>query len=430
MFSVILASSIEKGSANMHTTVKKLTDKKSITLLVFLCAVIYFVSYVTRINYSAVLVEIMKSEGYTKTAASVPLTGLFIVYGAGQLVSGVLGDKLSPEKIIFTGLVTSSAMNILLPFAPSTRIMTLIWCINGFAQALMWPPLVKILTKYLTGEEYAKNIVYIAFGSSLGTIAVYSASPIIISLLNWKWVFFSAAIIALCVAFIWIFTVFGIEKRAIDVEVPQAHASATNSSVGKTKFSKAAIILLLLIMITNIFQGLLRDGITTWMPTYMADTFGFDSKGAIFTGVALPVASMIISMFTANLYRRILKNEAKCTSLFFVICTACCFTLCLSGAANPALSTVMLMTASAATHAINFMYTSIAVARFERFGKTSFVSGAINSSVYIGSALSTYGIAYITELFGWQGTMITWFAVSLIGLIICLITIKPFGREL
>ncbi len=421
---------MEKGSANMHTTVKKLTDKKSITLLVFLCAVIYFVSYVTRINYSAVLVEIMKSEGYTKTAASVPLTGLFIVYGAGQLVSGVLGDKLSPEKIIFTGLVTSSAMNILLPFAPSTRIMTLIWCINGFAQALMWPPLVKILTKYLTGEEYAKNIVYIAFGSSLGTIAVYSASPIIISLLNWKWVFFSAAIIALCVAFIWIFTVFGIEKRAIDVEVPQAHASATNSPVGKTKFSKAAIMLLLLIMIANIFQGLLRDGITTWMPTYMADTFGFDSKGAIFTGVALPVASMIISMFTANLYRRILKNEAKCTSLFFVICTACCFTLCLSGAANPALSTVMLMTASAATHAVNFMYTSIAVARFERFGKTSFVSGAINSSVYIGSALSTYGIAYITELFGWQGTMITWFAVSLIGLIICLIAIKPFGREL
>mgnify|MGYP003303755188 CR=1 FL=1 len=45
------------------------------------------------------------------------------------------------------------------------------------------------------------------------------------------------------------------------------------------------------------------------------------------------------------------------------------------------------------------MYTSIAVSKFERFGKTSFVTGAINSSVYIGSAVSTYGIAAINENF-------------------------------
>ena len=197
----------------MTETVKKLTTKKYIFALVFLCSVIYFVSYITRINYSAVLVEIMRSEGFEKTAASVPLTGLFIVYGVGQLISGYLGDKFSPEKIIFFGLLLTSGMNILLPLCSSTHLMTAVWCVNGFAQALMWPPLVKILSKLLTLDDYAKNIIYIHFGSGIGTIAVYVISPVIISNSSWKFVFFTAAAVAIIVAVVWIFTIFRIEKN-------------------------------------------------------------------------------------------------------------------------------------------------------------------------------------------------------------------------
>ena len=407
---------------------KKLTQKKYIYSLVFLCAIIYFVSYVTRINYSAVLVEIMKSEGFTKTAASVPLTGLFIVYGVGQLISGVLGDKFSPEKIIFFGLFLTAAMNITLPFAAvSTKMMTVVWSINGFAQALMWPPLVKILTKHLTKDDYAMNIVYIHFGSSFGTIFVYAASPVVISHSGWRYVFFGAAALALIVAVIWRLSVFRIEGHAEEVDTPSDMPLPAASQKKAIPFTKAAITLLSLIMFTNIFQGLLRDGIATWMPTYMADTFGFASGSAILTGVALPIATMIISHFTATIYRKILKNEAKCTTLFFVVCTVSCIVLCIANGLNPVLSTIMLMVANAATHAINFMYTSIAVSRFEAFGKMSFVTGAINSSVYIGSALSTYGIAAITEKFNWSGTMTAWLIASVIGLVSCIVTIKHFA---
>ncbi len=410
-------------------TVKKLKNQKYIFALVFMCAIIYFVSYVTRINYSAVLVEVMKSEGFTKTAASVPLTGLFIVYGIGQLISGFLGDKFSPEKIIFFGLLLTSAMNTALPFVHSTAVMTIIWSINGFAQALMWPPLVKILTKHLTKDDYAINIVYIHFGSSLGTIFVYAVSPVVISFSGWRYVFFGAASLAVIVAVVWRIIVFKIEDHAeyVTVNLPKIDTAKNN---GTTAFTAAALLLLGLIMFTNIFQGLLRDGITTWMPTYMSDTFGFDSSSAILTGVALPIATMIVSHFTATIYRKILKNEAKCTTLFFTVCTFCCVVLCLAGTKNPALSTAMLMTASAATHGINFIYTSIAVSKFERFNKTSFVTGAINSSVYIGSALSTYGIAAITTHFGWSGTMLTWLICSVIGLAVCIISVKPFKKQL
>lgn len=414
----------------MDTTVKKLSQKKYIKALVFMCSLVYFVSYLTRINYSAVLVEIMKSEGYPKPAASIPLTGLFIVYGVGQLISGVLGDKFSPEKIVFCGLLITSGMNIILPFVSSSVVlMTVTWSINGFAQALMWPPLVKIMARYLTKDDYSLNIVYVILGSSLGTIFVYAVSPVVISLSGWRFVFWGAATIAVIVALIWIFFIFGIENHAQAVEKESNTAKNVQKGNG-ISFTKAAILLLSLIMFTNIFQGLLRDGITTWMPTYMQDTFEFGSSGAILTGVALPIASITISFFTATIYRKILKNEAKCTTLFFSVCTACCLVLCLAGTRNPAISTAMLMAASAATHAINFMYTSISVAKFERFNRTSFVTGAINSSVYIGSAISTYGIAAITTHFGWSGTMVTWLVCSVIGLVVCIFSIKPFKKEL
>jgi len=414
----------------MQTTAKKLVNRKHIFSLVFLCSAIYFVSYITRINYSAVLVEIMKSEGFAKTEASVPLTGLFIVYGAGQLISGILGDKFSPEKIIFSGLLLTCAMNILLPFCPSTYLMTAVWSVNGFAQALMWPPLVKIMAKYLTKENYEKNIAFVIFASSLGTIFVYAVSPVVISISEWKYVFFGAAAVAFVVAVVWLACIFRIENKAEDTEIFVPDVKSTQKAGGAVSFTKAALALLFIIMAANIFQGLLRDGITTWMPTYMADTFGFDSSSAILTGVALPLSSAAVSFFTAAIYRKILKNEAKCTTLFFSVCTLCCLVLCISRGSSPVISTVMLMAASAATHAVNFMYTSISVAKFERFNRTSFVTGAINSSVYIGSAASTYGIAAITTHFGWNGTMLAWLICSVVGLALSASAIGHFKREL
>ena len=73
---------------------KKITNKKKIFWLVVLCSIVYVISYVTRINYAAVLVEVVDSEGYSKVAASMALTGLFITYAVGQLLNGYLGDKI------------------------------------------------------------------------------------------------------------------------------------------------------------------------------------------------------------------------------------------------------------------------------------------------------------------------------------------------
>ena len=89
-----------------------------------------------------------------KSSASLALTASAATYGAGQLISGFLGDRIEPKKLILVGLLLTITTNFLLPFCKEASQMTVIWAVNGFAQALIWPPLVRIMTSVFKKEDY------------------------------------------------------------------------------------------------------------------------------------------------------------------------------------------------------------------------------------------------------------------------------------
>ena len=125
--------------------IRALQSRGQIRTLGALAWLVYFFSYVTRINFAAILVAFTQAENVSNAAASVITSVLFVTYGVGQLISGYLGDRIPPNKLIFGGLLTSVVCNVLMPqFSPNIPAMAAIWGVNGLAQAFMWPPLVKI----------------------------------------------------------------------------------------------------------------------------------------------------------------------------------------------------------------------------------------------------------------------------------------------
>ncbi len=108
---------------------------KKASSLIALCAAVYFCSYLTRQNYATVLVEIIESEGVSKAAASAAITGMFITYGLGQIISGYLGDRLNSCHLIAAGLAATGVLNILIPYCKSTQMIAVVWCCNGLAQS-------------------------------------------------------------------------------------------------------------------------------------------------------------------------------------------------------------------------------------------------------------------------------------------------------
>lgn len=200
----------------------RLEGKSQVNRLACLFACTYMVSYITRINYGAIISEMEAATAVSRDLLSMALTGSFITYGAGQIVSGVLGDRISPKKLVSCGLMVTVAMNLLIPVCRNTLQMVVVWCINGFAQSFLWPPLVRLMTALLSEEDYKKTTAKVSWGSSFGTMLLYLLSPLIISVLSWKWVFVFSAICGIVMLVVWNRYSYEIETEA---PVPAAKVS-------------------------------------------------------------------------------------------------------------------------------------------------------------------------------------------------------------
>ena len=149
-------------------------------------ALIYMVSYLTRTNFGAIVSEMERSTGFSKDLLSLSLTGSFITYGAGQLLSGFLGDRVKPRHIIPAGLALAVLCNVGIFFASTIPVMTVIWSVNGFAHALLWPPIVRLMSTHLSAEDYSFAAVRVNQGSSIATIALYLFCPLLLGFLQWR----------------------------------------------------------------------------------------------------------------------------------------------------------------------------------------------------------------------------------------------------
>ena len=75
---------------------KNITRSKSggvFGYLVILCAVAYYVSYVSRLNLGACMVEMVNVGFAPRNTVALALSVCSITYGAGQIVSGYLAKK-------------------------------------------------------------------------------------------------------------------------------------------------------------------------------------------------------------------------------------------------------------------------------------------------------------------------------------------------
>ena len=391
--------------------VKRRAEARRLTLL---CAAVYFCSYLTRLDYGAVMVEMVRAEGFSRVDASAALTGLFITYGFGQLISGYLGDRVKPQLLIFFGLIACGLMNLLIPFCPSPAWMTVVWSVNGLAQAMMWPPLVRIMSQHMTESEYKVATVHVSWGSSLGTIVIYLMIPLLLKVSSWRGVFYCAAAVGMGMAAFWMAR-YGRVERTLPLQEQAAPADEPGDA-GKSGGGLRALMPLLAIMMGVIIcQGTLRDGITTWMPTYLADTYHMESGKSILTGVLLPLFGMVCYQIVLWMNRKLVKNELQCAAIIFGVGLVSLLALRLLHAHSFALSVLILAFAVASMHGVNLIMTCMTPKYLAGSGKISMISGLLNACTYIGSALSMYGVALIADRFGWTVTESLWCAVALLG---------------
>lgn len=399
----------------------KLETRRQINLMIILSVGVYFFSYLTRINYTAIIVELIDKSILTKPQAAIVTTVAFITYGVGQLLSGFIGDRISPRWLIFYGFIATISMNFLMPVcSKNVLLLTTVWGINGVAQAFMWPPLVKIMTAALTDSEYMRAVSFIGIGSSAATIIIYLFSPFIITLFGWQYVFYIFGGLSLIAAFLWIF-ITGRLLKNVEIKLGKSRKTELQVSDGNSsevKLAKYLTGLLPVILLTIALQGVLRDGITTWTPSFMSENFKIEPSKSIFTAIGAPVFHVFINIVTYKILK-ILKNDIfKALTIYYLASTVFLFILRAFSMNSAVLSVIVISSATGVVHGINLLQTGYIPKYFVCIGSVSTISGILNFSTYIGSAISTYLFAIISDSFGWGITVISWVGFSLLGLAI------------
>ena len=401
--------------------------------IAYFLALVYFTSYCMRVNLAVMLVKICSEMQVEKSALAIVITGLTVAYGTGQIISGFLGDRIKPRHIIPAGLALAVACNVGIFFTSTIPAMTVIWSVNGFAHALLWPPIVRLMSTHLSEEDYSFAAVRVNQGSSIATIALYLFCPLLLGFLQWRTIMLLCATWGAVVIVLWFILYPRVFKKA------DAFEQTKEVSVPLHEQTALPIPLyifgaLSLIMPGIMMQGMLRDGVTNWMPSFLLETFGLSEENSIVSTVILAIFTMISYSAFSALQKRFFKNEVACAAAIFggsaVICAALFAINLLAPKAALVPSLILMALTVAAMHGVNLMLIAIVPRRFVVFGKVSTYSGILNASTYVGAALSTYGFAALAETFDWNFTILTWVAISLVGATLCFFAARIWQRHL
>ena len=371
-----------------------------IRLLSIGAPLVYFAGYLTRKDYSIVMEAIIQSERLSKNVAGLVETLSIISYGSGQIVSGFFGDRIKAHKMVFCGLFVSIIINFMMPAAkPDLR--PFLWFVNGFAQSMLWPPMLKILSTHMDRKDYENAAVNMNIAGIFATVLIYLSSSLlwIAVFQNWKLTFYANGTVAFLILLFWSYCCKKIEEAdVISSGDPQIVTEQKNEDLKLKPFLLKSGFLLIALAI--ILQGMLRDGISDWLPSFMANTFSLTSDQAILKSVLLPLIGILSLRFTGFLNRRFVKEETKTAALFFAAAAVICLLLNLSYAHNEYLTVLLSSLIVGAMHAVNLFLVSILPSRFARYGMVSTVSGIVNSLTYVGSAAAIYGFGLLSDRFG------------------------------
>lgn len=404
--------------------------KKS-KLIVAAMWVLYCASYFIRTCYAATIAPLAEEGIYSKGEIGLIGTAFFICYGVGQLISGLIGDKINPFFMVMFGSVLGAVCCFLIPAAGSLGVLIGVWAANGLFQSMLWSPILRVFSETIDESLSKKAILNIALSLPVGTVLAYLMSSMIIKYLNWKYVFiFGGSVVVIAVLFAG-FAIFCSEKDIEKVPVIQKQNAEARNNVNKKGLAAVAVSSgLLFIMIPSFLHGMMRDGITNWVPAMISEVYGVSTSFSVFVTIALPIFNAFGAYLVTPLYKKLGENEMKTAGVTGFAALVPLLIMPFMNKLPVYVIIVLLAVTTSVMYALNYLIISLVPVRFSKFGFTSGISGILNSGAHIGCALSSYGFGAISEKAGWSAVIIVWIVSSVLITVFSFASNKRWSRFL
>ena len=397
--------------------VNVLNNKKS-NFLIFLCWAAYTAAYVARLNYNASIVEILAQLNVTKEAAGTVSSFFFFAYGAGPLVNGLLSKRYNTKYSVTFALVASCIINLGMTFCNGIGAMKILWLFNGVFQSILWSSLIKTLSDNLADDKLPKAVMVMSTTVASGTFTAYGLSALFSALnMSWTSIFYVASAIVGAISVLWFAGISTIQKSAKKSEV------AENKMQNKLSVTPLLVFTVIVILVSAVTNGFIKDGITTWVPSILKENFGMPSSLSIIVTLLLPIVSIFGASLVKTMHKR-QKNENVLNGIYYFVAMILAGLILLTINLKSAPLTLILFGGIACLmSAVNNVITSV-VPLYSRDKIDSGLSaGLLNTFCYIGSTLATSLLGKIADTKGWNDVFICILLFTVTAFVVCCISV-------
>ncbi len=392
----------------------------------------YALFYFTRKNIDIIKPTLIENNLFTVEQLGNIGFAIYLTYGVGKFLSGIVADKCNIRAVMATGLIISSIINLIFAFLPGissalssmgipvsvTVLATLLWAMNGVAQSAGFPPVAKGLVYWFSPNERATKWTLWSSSHTFGAFFVAQ----LISLLawmkfGWQYAFIVPAFMGITYS---LYMLRAMTDKPTTVGLPPIEKYRNDViPVVKEKSNMTQWQIIKKYVLTNpflwalalayIFVYYVRFATLDWATTFLVQDRGFTQASAAAAASAMPLLGMpggIVAGYLADRW-----FGGRCTQMniiYLIILAASCWCFYKYASVD-----AFLLTAVFAAF-IGFFVDGpqnlaggVQASRVTVQESVSAACGFTGMFGYFGAMLSSKGAAYISQSYGWKGVYVS-----------------------
>ena len=352
--------------------------------------VTYALFYLGRVNLSPVLPALAIALGVSRAEVGILGTAFFWVYAAGQFINGELGSHFSPRRIVAFGLLVIALVNLLFSIQTSLLILVILWAINGFAQSMGWPPMIRIIAERLPRENLRRVSTILPISYILGVAITWTFVGWLITLGEWQIAFWVPGLLMFGVLAFWWFS---------NIDAPKAQSTSF-----KLRDVTAEIRSIGFVLVTGVMMGFVNIGVIIWLPAYITDT-GLVPEALIGFIAAMTQVVSIMGFFLA---RYLVTRWESVFLPTITLLIAAASALVVAIITPPTITLVAITVLAMAINAANGLLVSSFPLMLSSEGRASSVAGTINTSTNFGGGIAGVAIGAVVDAINWNAAFALW----------------------
>ncbi len=376
---------------------------------------LYTSFYMCRYNFSLANKAISEEFHFSKENMGSIITTALLAYACGQIINGLLADKLGGKKAMLIGAAGTIVMNLLFGAASFWGLLGLfvvVRGIDGYFQAFGAPGMIKINAAWFDPRERGRFAGIFGFMINLGRFGIFKLGPALLAgfsvlglmtvpPLHWRWLFWIPSGLCTIAALVMALVV---KQTPEDAGFPDA-VKHDDTAGGDAPASVITVLVTILrnpavwvVALAYACTGAVRQGVDQWFPRYMQEVHTVDLKSTSFQflGFLIPFVASVGSLLSGYISDTFAKGRrapvAMCLYLaesvilllaaqFHTVGSAIFFFVAISLTAN-------------ATHSILGTAAAMDIGGRRMAG---FASGIIDSFQYFGGSLAGLALGKLLD---------------------------------